>query len=57
MDALEALIHNRVTDDAAARMLLESGYSSDIESAKRTVILIHNDISSFRMFRNKGTQR
>ncbi len=49
LDTLEALLHNRVTDEAAARMLLDCGYSSDIESARRTVILIHNDISNSKM--------
>lgn len=49
MDTIEALINRRITDKEAAAMLLKSGYSADTESADRTVVLMHNEISNFRM--------
>lgn len=47
--AVEGLLQHRFSDDEAASILLEYGYSVDMESAKRSVKLIHNDISNFRM--------
>lgn len=46
LDVVGSLRSKAVTDETAAQMLLECGYSTDIESARRTVILIHNDISN-----------
>ncbi len=54
LDVLGALLHESVTDEIAAKMLVDNGYSSDIESARRTVLLIHNDISNSRMSKNNA---
>lgn len=46
---VEALVNNAVSDKEAADMLFKSGYSPDVESAERTVMYMHNDISNFQM--------
>lgn len=52
LETVEALINNKVTDQEAQSMLLDCGYSINQESATRAVLLINNEISNFRMYKN-----